>query len=157
MSTQKQYDDEPWKMKIQFANSVFDEGKIVLSTQLYQAALGIAKQLFIDFKSTEPLPDALTPVLVTTYLNLADCWAAQNNKKEQILCLVEIYDFLKGTLSDRSISRPLSQQVYAGVSKIFLELCLYFKENDTQQILEKTEEDFSELSLRYQSQSSEIH
>jgi len=157
MSIQKQYDDEQWKIKIQLANSAFAEGEIILSTQLYQDALGVAKQLFIDFKNTEPVPDALIPVLVITYLNLADCWAAQYKKKEQILCLVEIYDFLKDNICDQSISQELSEQIYAGVSKIFLDLCLYFKEIDAQHMLKKTEEDFAELSLLYQSQTCAIH
>lgn len=156
MSIQQQYDDEQWKMEMHDANSAFAEGKTEHAIQLYQAALGTAKQLFIDYKNTEPLPDALTPVLVISYLNLADCWAS-HNKKDQIYCLVEVYDFLKDTLRDPFISIALSQQIYEGLTKVFPKTCLYFKENGGQQMLENIENNFAELSRNHQSQVSVFH
>ncbi len=152
MNEKKQYDDSQWRIKIEFANKVFNKGELDLSVQHYQVAIKMGQKLFSDYQHIEPLPDALTPVLVVSYLNLADCWAKQHKKKEQILCLIEIYDFLKTILNDSTASPALAQQTYNGLSKIFLELCICFKAIDAQQELLKTEENFSELSTLYQSQ-----
>ncbi len=157
MKLGKQYDDKPWRMKVQLANNLFNNGKKASSTQHYKAAILIATQLFIKFKNTDPLPNELTPVLVISYLNLADCWAAQNKKKEQILCLIEIYDILKVGLTGHSVSQVLRQQLFDGISKIYLEISLCFKTIDAQKELLKTEEDFAELSSLYQSASCTIH
>ena len=157
MEFKKQYDDKQWKMKLRFANNIFNNGDKTLSAVHYQAATDIAMHLFLEFKNTAPLPDALTPVLVVSYLNMADCWSAQHKKKEQILCLIEIYDFLRIILRDHSISQTLYQQVFDGFSKIYLELCLCFKEINAQKELRKVEEDFTELSLLYQSHLCTIH
>jgi tetratricopeptide (TPR) repeat protein len=157
MQHYKQYDDSQWRVQIKLANSVFSEGNLEPSAQHYQSALDIAKQLFTEFKMVEPLPETLTHTLVISYLNLADCWAAQNKKKEQIHCLIEIYDYLKSLLNDISTSQALSNQAYGGASKTYLELCFCFKEIDAYEILFEIEEDFAELSMIYQAQSSIIH
>lgn len=157
MHFNKQYDDKQWKAQIQLANSMFSEGGIEPSIEHYQEAINIAKQLFIEFQETEPVPDALTPVVVISYINLAECWSVLNKKKEQILCLIEVYDYLKTILKDSSISYVFLHQVYEGLSKVYLELCICFKEIDAHEILYETEEDFSELTLLYQSQSNSIH
>ncbi len=157
MEHQKQYNDESWKATIKRANKAFSEGNFTPSFQYSQTALSIAQQLFIEYKNATPLPDSLTAVLVISYLNLADCWAAQNNKKKQILCLIEIYDYLKAMLSKHSISPALSHQLYGGANKIHLELCFCFKAIGAQQILKKTDEDFAELTTLYQSQICTIH
>ena len=157
MKLEKQYDDKPWKMKVQFANNLFNNGDKASSARHYQTAIYIATQLFVEFKNTTPLPDALTPVLVVSYLNLADCWAGQSKKKEQILCLIEIYDILKSGLTDHSISQALKRQMLDGISKIYLELCLCFKAIDAQKELLKTQEDYTELSSLYQIGSCTVH
>ena len=112
MKNYRQYDDSQWRLKIQFANKVFNEGDKISSVKHYEVAIDMGKQLFMDYKNIDPLPDALTPVLVVSYLNLADCWAVQHKKKEQILCLIEIYDFLKEIVRDPSVSPSLLKQVY---------------------------------------------
>lgn len=157
MYHQKTYNDNHWKLQIQLANSVFAEGNLASSVHHYQYALTIAKQLFIEFQIVEPLPETLTHTLVISYLNLADCWAAQNKKKQQILCLIESYDFLKALIKDHSISQSLRHQTYSGVRKVYSELCLCFKEIDASDLLYKTEEDYSELSMLYQAQLCVIH
>ncbi len=157
MLSSKQYDENLWKIQMKLANSLFAEGSVVPSIQHYELALSIAKQLFFDFKTTKPLPDTLTHILVISYLNLADCWASQNNKKKQIHSLIESYDFLKTILNDHSISAVLCLQVYDGLSKIYLELCNCFKEIEAYELLHKTEEDFSHLTALYQTQLDVIH
>lgn len=157
MKHQKKHDDKQWKKKVQLANKLFNSGDKVPSVQHYQDAIDIAMQLFTEFKKTTPLPGSLTPALVISYLNLADCLATQNKKKEQILCLIEIYDFLKATLMDHSISQKLNQQVYDGISKIYLDLCICFKTIDAQKELLTTKEDFTELSTTYQLKTCTIH
>jgi len=157
MKLQNQFDDKQWQDELKYANRVFNQGKKASSVRYYQAAIDIAMQLFSEFKKSQTLPDALTPVLVVSYLNLADCWGAQNKKTKQILCLIEIYDLLKVVLNDYSISQALSRQVYDGVNKVFIELCLCFKAIDAQQELLKTQEDFAELTLLYQSQLCTVH
>lgn len=161
MKKTTQYDDSQWRMKTQFANKVLNEGDRNLSAKHYQIAIDMGKKLFFDYKNNDPLPDALTPVLVVSYLNLAECWAVQYKKKEQILCLIEIYDFLKLILKDKSTSPALSKQTYEGTSKVFIELCACFKAIEAQRELIKTKEDFTELSAFYQSQhvfqSTAIH
>lgn len=151
MNNYKQYDDSQWRMKTQFANKVFNEGDRRSSVKHYQVAVDMGKQLFLDYKNIDPLPDALTPVLVVSYLNLADCWAVQHKKKEQILCLIEIYDFLKDIVRDPSVSPSLLKQVYEGLSKVFIDLCACFRGIEAIQELTTTEKDFSELSILYQS------
>jgi hypothetical protein len=151
MNNQNQYDDSQWRIKIQFANRIFNNGDRASSVQHYQVAIDMGKRLFIDYKNIDPLPDALTPVLVVSYLNLADCWAVQNKKKEQILCLIEIYDFLKVIINDHFSSPALTKQAYEGVSKIFVDLCACFREIGAQQELGVAEKDYSELSVLYQS------
>jgi hypothetical protein len=120
MQDYKQYNDNKWKIKIQLANSVFAGGNFAPSVQHYESALTIAKQLFIEFQASEPLPETLPHTLVISYLNLADCWAAQNKKGQQIHCLIKIYDFLKAKLKDHSVSHALCQQVYGGVGEKFI-------------------------------------
>ncbi len=157
MRHEQRYNDQPWKDEIKQANKAFSAGEITPSFRHSQAALRIAQQLFNEYKSTHPLPESLTAALVISYLNIADCWAAQHKKKQQILCLIEIYDYLKAMLCDPDITPALSHQIYGGASKIYLELCFCFKKIDAQQILKKTEEDFSTLSSLYQAQISTIH
>lgn len=157
MYKQKQYDDKPWKVQIQLANDVFSQGDIAPSIKHYQKALVIAQQLFIEYQHASPLPDALIPVLVIPSINLAECWKTLNKKKEQIKCLIEAYDYLKGVLNNRSISLALYHQIYAGLSKIYMELCFCFKSIDADDLLQKTEEDFAELSKSYQLQSCIVH
>lgn len=157
MNYQKKYDDQPWKTKVQLANKAFLEGNIAPSFQHSKMALNMAQQLFMEYKSANPLPDSLTAVLVISYLNIADCWAAQNKKKEQILCLIEIYDHLKSMLSGHPISQALSHQLYGGASKVYLELCTCFQEINAQKILKQTEEDFEILTTVYQAQTYTIH
>ncbi|MCK5829878.1 MAG: hypothetical protein KAH20_06205 [Methylococcales bacterium] len=157
MSHQKQYDDNQWKVQIKLANSIFSEGNVDTSIQHYQSALIIAKKLFTEFQSREPLPETLTHSLVISYLNISSCWAAQNKKKEQILCLIEAYDFLKVILDNQLTSQSLSHQVFDGVRKIYLELCLCFKEIEAHEILYKTEQAFTELSLLHQLRSCIVH
>ncbi len=152
MKNQQKFDDSQWRMKIKFANEVFNQGDRSSSLQHYQIAIDMGKQLFSDYKNIAPLPDALTPVLVISYLNLAECLSAQNKKKEQILCLIEIYDFLKTIIRDYSTSPALVKQAYEGVSKVFIDLCACFRAIEAQRELAKTEEDFTELSILYQSQ-----
>ena len=144
-------------MKLQFANRIFNNGDLASSARYYHVVIDIAMQLFLEFKSTTPLPRTLTPTLVVSYLNLSDCWEAQSKKKEQILCLIEIYDFLKNTLADHSTSYALNQQVYEGISKIYLELCFCFKKINALYELEQTEKDFAELPMFYQLQSDSVH
>ncbi|MCF6205182.1 MAG: hypothetical protein L3J59_16215 [Methylococcaceae bacterium] len=157
MPNPKQYDENLWKIQIKLANSMFAEGNVIPSIQHYHLALNIAKQLFIDFKTTEPLPDTLTHIVVISYLNLSDCWASQNNKKKQIHSLIESYDFLKTILNDHSKSAELCLQVYGGLSKIYLELCHCFKEIEADELLHKTEDDFLHLTALYQTQLEVIH
>lgn len=157
MDHQKTYNDQLWRDKIQLANKAFSAGEITPSIQHSLTALRIAQQLFIEYKSANPLPDSLTAVLVISYLNIADCWAAQHKKKQQVLCLIEIYDYLKAMLCDHSISPALSHQIYGGASKIYLELSICLKEIDAQQILKKAEKDFAALTTLYQAQLSTIH
>lgn len=152
MKNLEKFDDYHWRMQIQLANKVFNEGDHTSSVMHYQAALAMGKKLFSDYKNMNPLPDPLTPVLVVSYLNLAECWAMQHKKKEQILCLIEIYDFLKHILRSHPESPALIKQAYEGLSKIFIELCMCFKDIDAKQQLVTTEEDFSELSKLFQSQ-----
>lgn len=150
MKNQKQYDDSQWRTKIKFANKVFNQGDRVLSAQYYQVAIDMGQKLYVDYKNMEPLPDALTPMLVVSYLNLSDCWAEQNKKKEQLLCLIEVYDFLREIVHHKSSSLALIKQAYQGLSKVFIELCTCFRDIDAQQILLKVEKNFSELSVFYQ-------
>ena len=95
--------------------------------------------------------------MIISYMNLADCWGAQHKKKEQIHCLIESYDFLKALLSDHSEPQSLHHQAYSGVNKIYLELCFCFKEISADGIINQIEDDFAELSLLYQAQSSVAH
>lgn len=157
MNHQKRYNDQPWKDKIRLANKAFSSGEITPSFQHSLTALRIAQQLFTEYKSANPLPDSLTAALVISYLNIADCWAAQHKKKQQVLCLIEIYDYLNAMLCDHSITPALSHQVYGGASKVYLELCLCLKEIDAQQILKKAEKDFAALTTLYQAQLSMVH
>lgn len=157
MSYPKIYDETQWKIQIQLANSVFSRGYVEPSTQHYQSALSTAKQLFNEFKSVTPLPDTLIHIMIISYMNLADCWGAQHKKKEQIHCLIESYDFLKALLSDHSEPQSLHHQAYSGVNKIYLELCFCFKEISADGIINQIEDDFAELSLLYQAQSSVAH
>ena len=80
---QKKYNDELWKNKIKLANEDFSAGDISPSFKHSKAALRIAQKLFTDYKSATPLPGSLTAVLVISYLNIADCWAAENKKKNK--------------------------------------------------------------------------
>ena len=157
MHYQKTYDDKQWKIQIKLANSMFYKGDITPSLHHYQTALSIARQLFSDFQTAQYLPETLTHTLVISYLNLSDCWAAQNEKKEQICCLIESYDFFKKILNGHSASQALLYQAHEGVGKIYLELCLCLKEIDAYEMLHEIEQDFSELSTIYQTQSCVIH
>ncbi len=157
MKYQKRYDDKHWKTQIQLANSVFSEGKWMPSIMHYKVALNIAKQLFQEYKNATPLPNALTPALVVSCLNLAECWAVQNKKSEQILCLIDCYDFLKSTLKEHATSKALSQQVYEGLSKTYLDLIVCLKDIEAEQIIAKTDEDFYELTMLHQSKLCVIH
>ncbi len=157
MKQEKRYNDQPWKDKIILANKAFSAGEITPSFVHSLTALRIAQQLFNEYKSTNPLPYSLTAALVISYLNIADCWAAKHKKKQQILCLIEIYDYLKAMLCNPGITSALSHQIYGGASKIYLELCICFKEIDAQQLLQKTENDFATLSTLYQAQLRTLH
>lgn len=152
MNNQQQYDDSQWRNKLQLAHKIFNKGDKALSIQHYQVVIGMANQLFNEYKNMKPLPEELTPALVVSYLNLADCWAALHNKKEQILCLTEIYDYLKTILSDSSASPALVKQAYEGVSNLFIELCTCFRDMNARRELKEMEVGFSELSITYQTQ-----
>lgn len=157
MTMQRQSNDKHCRKVEQHLDKVYNEGNKAPPIRYYQVALDIARQLFVEFKDSQPLPDALTSILVASYLNLAESWGAQNKEKEQILCLIEIYNLLSVILNDHSITQSLSSQAFDGINKIFAELCICFKKMDAQQELARMEEGFAELSLQYQSQLYALH
>ena len=157
MNIQKHYDDSLWIAQTQSANDAFNSGDLALSNRLYQAALEIAKQIFIDFRHSDPVPNTLTPVLVVAYFNLADCWAAQNENEKQQECLIEIYDMLKIILNTHTLSHALDEQVHIGINKVFFEICISFKDCKNKKIFNEIEIDFAELSKFYSLDTNLIH
>ena len=145
----KLYDDSQWKQQIELANDAFRASHIGVSFRHYLNALFIAKQLFVEFQHHEPLPDALTPVLVISYLNLSTAWAQQGNRQEERACLLEIYDHLLGVLEGDTVSDALQRQVYQGLSKVHYEQCAYLKKNSDLRALERKKKDFSTLTDAY--------
>lgn len=142
----KQYDDRQWKQAIQLANEAFNGSNPNLAFQHYLKALFIAKQLFTEFQDTQPLPDALTPVLVISYLNLAHAWLRQGNQPEQQACLLEVYEYLVGVLEAPATSTALRQQVYQGLSKVYFELCVCLEKANDLQALAQIHTGFSLLT-----------
>jgi hypothetical protein len=51
----------------------------------------------------------------------------------------------------------MSASIWRGGGKIYLELCLCFKEIDAHEILYETKADFVELSMLYQTRADVIH
>lgn len=151
------FDARQWEAKTKHANYTFAKNNLPLAYQLYLETLAIAKQLFSQFKNYHPVPSALTPILVISYLNLADCRARQQQKTEQISNLFEIYSFLKHMFTDSLISEELSQQIYQGVSKIHSDLCLCLKRNGSQEELAQLKADFSVITTTYQAQTWALH
>ena len=157
MKIQKPFDDENWRQNMHLANTVFETGDFSLSLHHYHLALGIAKQLFKEFRRASPLPDALTPLLVVSYLNLADCWAAKNNYQEQGRYLTEISEFLKECSKGGFNSTALSEQIISGMDQVHVALCCYLQKIGDQPMLEKIEMDFANLSAHYYDQANVIH
>jgi hypothetical protein len=154
---QNHFDASQWIEQTQLANQNFAKDNLALACQQYLETQNLAKKLFIHFKRYQPVPNALTPILVISYLNLADCRARQNRKKEQVKCLFEIYNFLKKILSESLVSEELSQQIYQGISKIHPDLCLCLKQLNNQEKLAHLEADFSTITIIYQAQTWAVH
>jgi len=142
--THSSYCAKKWVKQIQLANNAFAEGRIEQATHLYKIALTISKQAFINHRYTNSFPGSLTPAMIVSYMDLANCWAAQGKKREQVCCLTEIYDFLKESLSDLLISDVLRQQLYTGLGKVFLELRKCFEEMGETQMNQAMGKDFSQ-------------
>ena len=151
------FDPQQWVEKTQRANLTFADNKLALAYQQYLDTHKIAQQLFSQFKSFHPIPDSLTPILVISYLNIADCRAKQNKKKEQINCLFEIYIFLKNMFSEPLISEDLRLQIFQGIHKVHPEICLCLRRSEDREELKKINADFSKITTIYQTQTWDFH
>jgi len=154
---QASYSANKWLEKIQLANRLFDSGDIEQSIIIYRAALLIAKQSFNQYKNTSPLPSGLTPSLVVSYLDLAECWSVQKNNARQIECLFEIHVFLKHALNDLSNSDSLRHQLFTGYNKVFFEMQHCLNKMKQQNLLKKNKPRVNHYPAANQAYSNTIH
>lgn len=130
MTSSKIFSDDDWKKETKLGNAYFSKKDYPPAYEHYKQAQALAQKLYTKFKDSEPLPNGLTPILVISYLNLSDYWAEQRRTSEQKDCLLEIYNLLSKQLNSNDASEVLYEQICQGLTKIYEEICHFFKSNN---------------------------
>ncbi|PCJ32721.1 MAG: hypothetical protein COA90_01980 [Gammaproteobacteria bacterium] len=131
------FNDMQWKHETIMGNYAFKRNQGLISVTHYKAALKIAKHLFSQYEDQLPPPDSLVPILVISYLNLADFWAQQGKNNQQKNCLIHAFDYLICKLNNLKSADHLHNHICSGIDKIYPELMLCLQDCQRLDILEE--------------------
>lgn len=118
------FNDVQWQHETTMGNYFLKTKQSLLAMKHYKAALAIAKTLFAEYQSEIRTTDSLVPIVVISYLNLADFWNVQEKSTNQKNCLIHAFDFLVNAFDNVQSSDKLRNHISLGLNKIYPELII---------------------------------
>lgn len=118
------FNDMQWQHETTMGNYFLKTKQNLLAMKHYKAALAISKTLFSQYQSEIRTTDSLVPIVVISYLNLADFWGVQEKSTNQKNCLIHAFDFLVNAFDNVQSSSKLREHISLGLNKIYPELII---------------------------------
>jgi hypothetical protein len=118
------FNDMQWQHETTMGNYLLKTHQNLMAMKHYKAALSIAKTLFTKYQSEIRPPDSLVPIVVISYLNLADFWDVQEKCTNQKNCLIHAFDYLVNAFDNVQSSGKFRDHICLGLNKIYPELII---------------------------------
>lgn len=130
------FNNMQWQHETTMGNYLLKTEQSIMALRHYKEALQLSKSLFVKYKSKITSPDSLVPIVVISYLNLADYWEHQGKLTNQKNCLVHAFDYLIDAFDNPESSSSLRDYICQGLNKIYPELIICLQECGDFQTLE---------------------